>query len=204
MSYFDFVDKVVYINLAERTDRKDTILAQLKRIVPDEKVVRFDAIKVWPPTEGCPMSHIAVLEMAKANRWKTVMVLEDDAILPLTEKFEKGYASLVDIVSRPYDAIVLGLLNPTYNHETKRVTSSLSTVAYIVSEHYYDTLIGNLKEGLEGLQRTGEYSVYALDQWWWKLMEKDKWFGTYPSIFIQDNTHSSISGGMYTARDDYV
>ena len=201
---FEFIDKVVYINLAERVDRKETLLQQLSTIIPDEKILRFDAIKVYPQYVGCSMSHIAVMEMAKVNGWKNIMVLEDDAILPSSHKFKEGYSNLIDIVNKPYDAIVLGLLASEYNLSTKRVYRSLGCLAYIVNSHYYDTLIANFKEGLEGLQRTNTYSIYAIDQWWWKLMAKDAWYGTYPSVFIQDNTFSSISGGMCCVRDDYL
>ena len=200
---FEFVDKVVYINLDERQDRRATIEPILHKLFKPEQIIRFPAIRYSPGYVGCTKSHIAVLEMAKKHGWKNVLVLEDDAITSVPEKFEKGYAVLEELVKKDYDAIVLALLNPNINKTTYKTTRSLSTSAYLVNSHYYDKLLANFNEGLDGLLKTNTYSVYALDQWWWKLMQKDNWFGTLPSVFIQSNTWSTISGGMYTAQNHY-
>ena len=73
----------------------------------------------------------------------------------------------------------------------------------MVNKHYYGVLLSNFKEALEKQESGEKYSLCAGDQWWWKAMKRDNWFGTMPSIFIQDNTISSISGQMYRARDHY-
>ncbi len=66
--YWRFVDKVVYINLAKRTDRRESIEFQLKKVgVPPEKIIRFEAIENENGTLGCTLSHISVMEMAEKN-----------------------------------------------------------------------------------------------------------------------------------------
>lgn len=75
------IDKVVYINLNKRKDRRVRIARQLKAIgVPREKIVRFEAIEEAPGYIGCIKSHILVLQMAQQNGWKNVLILEDDMV----------------------------------------------------------------------------------------------------------------------------
>jgi glycosyl transferase family 25 len=201
---FDFVDKVIYINLDNRPDRKERLLSDLLQKIPKHKIVRFSAIKHTPGWIGCAKSHIAVLDMAQKNNWKNILVLEDDAIMNKPDKVKTGYENLEKIVNGNWDGICLGLLNAKYDSKTMRITQSLSTVAYMVNRSYFDTLKKNFEEALTNLEKTKEYSVYAIDQWWWKLMKTDKWFGTMPSIFVQNNTFSDISGIMYKAKDNYI
>jgi glycosyl transferase family 25 len=42
---FETVEKVVYINLAHRTDRRAQIEEELRKVFPDEKIVRFEAVR---------------------------------------------------------------------------------------------------------------------------------------------------------------
>ena len=76
----EHIDKIIYINLDSREDRKHEILEEFKRLqIPEDKIIRFTAIR--HETEGaigCSQSHIAVLKMAIENNWKNYMVLEDD------------------------------------------------------------------------------------------------------------------------------
>ncbi|WP_341268848.1 glycosyltransferase family 25 protein [Morganella morganii] len=79
--HWGFVDKVVYINLAERTDRQESIEFQMKKAgIPQNKIIRFDAIKNENGTLGCTLSHIGVMAMAAEENWENVLVLEDDMI----------------------------------------------------------------------------------------------------------------------------
>lgn len=201
---FEFVDKIIYINLAKRTDRKERLLSDLLKVCPKDKIIRFDAIHHNPGWIGCAKSHIAALEIAQKNNWKNVLILEDDAILNSPAKVNIGYENLQKIVSGHWDGICLGLLNSVYDQNTMRISQSLSTVAYMVNNHYYSVIIDNFKEALAKLEETREYSNYAIDQWWWKIMKRDNWFGTNPSVFIQSKTYSDISSEIYHATDDYL
>ena len=102
---FGFVDKIVYINLAQRKDRDQHIRAQLKQVgIPDNKIVRFDAIKHDRGQIGCTLSHIAVLKMAIREGWSNMLVLEDDA---LWSSFESGYKIFLESWAS-HDVVVLG------------------------------------------------------------------------------------------------
>jgi glycosyl transferase family 25 len=195
---FEFIDKVVYINLEHRTDRKIEI-EQVLSDFPQEKVLRFNAIKESHGGIGCTKSHIAVLELAIENNWKNYLVVEDDAIW--SSNALKSYELLVQLIEKPYDVIVLGSVYPKYDSNYK-VSSVQSGTAYIVSQQYYSTLLQNLKEGLQGFLQTGNYPVYALDQYWKRIQPLGNWYCVIPSLMIQrpgysDIEKSVINNGQY-------
>ena len=181
----EFVEKIVYINLEHRTDRK----AQIEEVLKDvsDKVVRFNAIKHPHGGIGCSQSHIAVLEMAQKKGWKNVLIIEDDA---MWNNFEIGYPILEDLIQKPYDVIVLGSTHAI--HADYKITKCQTTTAYIVNSEYYQTLLNNFKEGLNGLVTTGQYNTYELDQYWKRLQLLGNWYAVIPSLIIQRPGFSDI------------
>jgi glycosyl transferase family 25 len=192
---FEFIDKVVYINLDHREDRRTSILKQLE-VFPSEKVIRFPAIREENGAIGCTKSHIAVLEMAIANKWKNVLILEDDAIW---NKFDEGYSRLEKLVQNPYDVIVFGSTLAEYDKETFRLTKGHTTTAYLVSNHYYEPILGNFKYGLKRLVETGIDRFYAIDRFWQHLQIRDKWYCIIPCLMYQTPSWSDILGRVATS-----
>jgi glycosyl transferase family 25 len=185
---FEFVDKVIYINLEHRIDRKEQIESELQKYFPIEKIQRFNAIKHQHGGIGCTQSHIAVLEIAIQNNWSNYLVIEDDA---MWSNFQKGYSLLEQLIQKPHDVITLGVAHATYTPELKLLSGQTAT-AYIVQQHYYETLLQNFKEGLQAFLSTGHYGVYAIDQYWKRLQQKDNWYCVIPSLIIQRPSYSDI------------
>jgi len=183
---FEFVEKIVYINLEHRTDRK----AQIEDVLKDvsDKVIRFNAIKEDHGGIGCTKSHIAVLEMAIREGWKNYLVVEDDA---MWSNFEKGYEKLENLLKNPFDVITLGIVRADYTPEFKLI-SGQTTTSYIVQKHYYEKLLKNFKEGLNGFLSTGNYPVYSIDQYWKRIQPLDNWYCIIPSLMIQRPGYSDI------------
>ena len=185
---FEFIEKVVYINLEHRTDRRAEIESELSRI-PPQKVQRFNAIKHERGAAGCTQSHIAVLEMAISEGWSNYLVVEDDATWV---NFDKSYPILEKLARDPYDVIVLGSVFPKVDERFK-LTSCQTTTAFIVHRDYYQTLLQNFKESLKGFLETGNYPTYALDQYWKKLQPHGNWYAVVPSMMIQRPSFSDIN-----------
>ena len=183
------IGRVVYINLDERVDRKQQIQQELATVFPD--VERFAAIKRSPGFIGCSMSHIAVLERAKAEGWPSVFIVEDDFAW---RNKEVGLPVLEQLLKKPYDVIVLTGTYVTADPKTLRLKSCQTATAYVVAAAYYDTLLANYKEGLAGLEATGNYPMYALDQYWKRLQPRDRWFIVQPILGIQRPSFSDIEG----------
>jgi glycosyl transferase family 25 len=186
---FQEIEKVVYINLEERTDRRAEIEKQLS-IFHHEKIVRFNAIKHQNGAIGCSMSHIAVVEMAIQNNWKNVLIVEDDMIW---NQFNIAYPIYQKLISKPYDVVCLGGACVDYDRQTYKAIYVSTTTAYLVNNHYYQTLLANFKEGVEQfIKHEDKHSLYALDRNLMKLMPKDNWFVIQPALCVQKPGYSNI------------
>ena len=192
---FDFVDKIVYINLADRADRRVSIEHVLKDISP-AKISRFDAIRHEKGAAGCSMSHKAVIELAIKNGWKNCLVLEDDAVWGDLS----GYHLLKKLASRPFDVITLGTTFTKFDHDTYKLYSGQTTTAYLISDHYYQTYLDNINTGLEKLLETGKGTSYALDIYWKQLQARDNWYCVMPCLMTQKEGYSDIEN----AKVDYT
>lgn len=184
---FEFIEKVVYINLENRKDRRLSIEKELS-IFPKENVLRFNAIHHKKGHIGCSMSHIAVLEMAIKEQWSNILIMEDDAAWT---NFSKGYSILKDLIAKPYDVILLSS-HTSQIDSSYRVTSALSLTAYIVNASYYQTLLNNFKEGLgHFLVNPGKPWYYCIDKYWRVLLKKDLWYALKPNMMYQKAYHSN-------------
>lgn len=184
----DTIEKVIYINLEHRTDRKEQVESELLKVFPLEKIVRFNAIKHKIGAIGCSMSHIGALEMAIENKWKNVLIVEDDL---QWNNFEKGCTILSSLVKKQYDAIVLSGHEVSYNKQTYKLFSCCARTAYLVQNHYYETLLNNFKEGLARLQ-TNLMSQYRGDRYWNRIQARDNWYIIIPQMCIQRPSFSDI------------
>ena len=77
------IQKVMYINLAKRTDRRRLILGELESLeIAPESIIRIEAVDAAhcseSPLECCARSHIAALEHAILQDLDAVLILEDD------------------------------------------------------------------------------------------------------------------------------
>lgn len=194
---WDFVDKVVYINLAKRPDRNEHMKEMTK--IFGKKVLRFEAIEETPGYLGCAKSHIGVLELAIQENWKNVLVLEDDADW---NHFEQNYKRLEALSTRIYDVILLGGV-AVQKDSVDRVHSSQTATSYLIQNHYYNTLLTNFKEAYNGLQTEG-YGRYAIDQHWKHLQSRDVWYIlSSPCMIYQKPDYSDIENTHVDYRDAF-
>lgn len=185
---FNFIDKVIYINLEERYDRKDQIEKELSIFSPD-KVIRFNAIKHEKGLIGCGMSHIKCLEMAQKNNWKNVLIVEDDM---KWSNFDKAYPILEKLATQNYDVIMLGGTFARYRPENYKLEFAATATAYLVNNHYYNTILTTFNESLSKLIQTYYPPHYAHDVYWRDIQYKDNWYIVVPSLCIQRKSYSNI------------
>jgi len=184
---FDFVEKIVYINLSHREDRKQQILSEFSRVgVPKHLIERFDAIKHERGAIGCTMSHIAVLKMAIQQGWQNYIVLEDDI---QWNNFENGYSTLSQCYDK-YDVVILGGSHPRF--QDNKLVYCQTTTGYVVNKHYYTKLLANFEEGLSGLLLSGNIPQFAIDIYWNRLIQSDNWGIIRPSLVVQRPGYSDI------------
>lgn len=150
----NYFDKIYCINLDSRTDRWKKCSEQFEKM--DLSVERFSAIdknNIYNPTQlsdgqyACALSHLGVMQMAKAQNLNNILIFEDDVVLSnnISEVFEKNIKSVPD------DWIMLYLggshLNGTVHveHDVYRMNASLTTHAYALKGVVLDALANNIE-----------------------------------------------------------
>jgi len=165
---------VLYINLDKRKDRKEHIEKQFEDF---KSVERVDAIDTpHNGYEGCVLSHIKALNIAKEKGYEEVMICEDDFEWVNREHFV--YPEI------DFDVCMIsGKINKkefiSWNYN--KVLDGRHTDCYLIKKHFYDKLIHNFKEGYEKLKINNEHCNY-IDVYWLSL-QKENMFIT-PSLTI--------------------
>lgn len=78
---FSFFSKIYCINRESRKDRWEKCLIEFAKL--DLDVQRFNAVEGGE--KGCMLSHINILRDAKQNRYRRILILEDDVEFLVTE-----------------------------------------------------------------------------------------------------------------------
>jgi hypothetical protein len=183
-----------YINLASRPDRKQHVESQLNIIGINAE--GFNAIKLPNGALGCSMSHLKCLEIAKANSWPHLLIVEDDIKFLKPDVF-KTQLNLFLSKHKGWDVVLIGGNNvPPYtkiDDTCVKVTTCQTTTGYLVNAHYFDTLIDNFRTGIKKLIEFPEQPInYAIDKYWFQLQRRDNWFLIIPLTVTQREDYSDI------------
>ena len=183
-----------YINLLTRPDRKQHVETQLNMLGITAE--RFNAIKLPNGALGCSMSHLKCLEMAKANSWPHLLIVEDD-IKFLNPQLFKSQLNLFLSNHKSWDVVLIGGNNiPPYtkiDDTCVKVSTCQTTTGYLVNSHYFDILIDNFRTGIKNLlEFPDKHVLYAIDKYWFQLQKRDKWFLIIPLTVTQREDYSDI------------
>lgn len=214
---WEFIDKVIYINLDHREDRREIMKTFfMEGKVPEDKIIRFSAVQDTPGIIGAAKSHIGSLKLAIQNNWKNVLILEDDL---QWNNFEENYKKLEKLIlNTNYDVCLLGGEYIEIKQEFQ-IKSSFGTISYIVNSSYYKTLLSNFETGL--LKKINEvprkkyifspayeeYRIhflknnnlyYNIDVYWIKLQLKDNWIGIVEPMCKQVESYSDNNNKIST------
>jgi glycosyl transferase family 25 len=194
MDKIEDIKHCFYINLDSRTDRKKHVEQQLTTLGLPFK--RFKAINLANGAIGCSMSHLSLLNKAKAEKMPHIMIVEDDIKFLNPVLFKKHMTHFLKTVE-DFDVLLLAGNNmPPFYHVNKscvKVSRCQTTTGYLVKQHYYDTLINNIKDGIAKLMKEPtKHVAYAIDKYWFQLQEKDNWYLIIPLSVIQREDYSDI------------
>ena len=174
------IDKIFYINLDKRTDRREEIEKELETFeLPYE---RFPAFYNQMGIAGCTKSHLSVIKLAKERGYKNILIFEDDFMFLISkEELEEQLTEFFNL-NINYDICMLAFDHQkepiNINNEinvVKRIVETQSASAYIVNQNYYDVLIKLYERALPLLIETGHHWIYANDQVWKSLQKTDIW-----------------------------
>ena len=175
------IDKIIYINLDHRTDRKAEIEGELEKFNLLDKTERYPAICVKEQgILGCTMSHLEVFKLAKARHYKNVLILEDDfQFLISKEEFEQ---QLTDFFTEniEYDVCMISY-NLIQSELTAypfllKVNEAQTASGYIVNHTMYDRLIQLFEEAIPPLRNTQYHWIYANDQIKKRMQPTSNWY----------------------------
>jgi len=193
----EFISKIhtFYINLLLRTDRKEHVEKELKKIGVVENVERFNAIKLDNGALGCSMSHLKCIETAKQKDYEYVFICEDDITFINPQLFLDQLNGFLS-TDRLWDVILVAgnnMIPYTWIDGTCiKVSNCQTTTGYIVKREYYDKLINNFKEGIQKQIKEPNVAEYKIDKHWFKLQRDDNWFLIIPLSVIQREDYSDI------------
>ena len=188
------IQHAFYINLDSRPDRKQHVERQLGIIGINAQ--RFKAIKLQNGALGCSMSHLKLIETAKANNWPHILVVEDDILFTNPSLFVQQCNKFLSTHKEFDVALISGNNIPPYREiddTCVQVTKCQTTTGYLVQNHYFDTLIQNYKMGIQNLMREPEnHRIYAIDKFWFNLQAIHKWYLIIPLTVAQREDYSDI------------
>ena len=143
----------VCINLDRRPDRWERMQAEFARHGIDG-VRRFSAVdgtavvlpSHWKYTAGaygCLLSHVAVIEEARARDADSVLIFEDDTVFD--PEFTAKFASFVAKVPSDWDMLYFGALHKDepvrLSEHVYRITKANSTYAYALRRTVFDAFL---------------------------------------------------------------
>ena len=183
----------LYINLSERTDRKEHFETRVKSNMFFSNINHMDAIKHPISATGCSLSHLTILKKFENTEYPYIAVMEDDFFILEQNNFNdfvKDFESIQN--STDWKIIVLTPTGISINSTTemsnanfKRIINNQTTTGYIIKKEMIPILIKNVEECI-GMQLQGvPIHISAIDIYWKKLQNE------YPFYY-----YSKIYGGQ--------
>jgi glycosyl transferase family 25 len=185
-----------YINLEQRPDRKNCCELQLQSV--GIQAQRFNAIKVQNRLFGCIMSHLKCLQIAKENEWDHLVIIEDDIEFSEPIVFKEQLDKYLTNKNKMDWDVILFSGNNIHPYEVDsdycvKVTNCQTITSYMVNNHYFDTLISNIKECVQFLlKESTNQQRCVLDKYWFQMQQKDRWFLITPLTVNQRHDCSVI------------
>jgi GR25 family glycosyltransferase involved in LPS biosynthesis len=210
-SMCESIDKIYIINLKNRTDRWKLCLEQLQKynitnykrfnaIKPDLKKIkkihysknnlRIGGNKYIIGALGCKLSHLNIVQEAKKNGYKKILILEDDFLLTkdFIDKLQKVMKDIEDNkihINMLYLGFSIIRKNPykdTVIPNLKQITNGHTTHAYMLNSEFYDTIIKEVT------------TCYCeIDVCYANMQKKYKGiYGVYPCLISQRESYSDI------------
>jgi len=189
----EHIQKIIYINLDKRADRREQIEREFARM--NLTATRFPAIECTPGNVGCFKSHLAVLKQAREENLENVLIMEDDfKFIVKKQTFERNMADFFNL-NIPYDVLMLSYNlagSEPYNGIVSYARKAYTASGYIVHRRFYDTLINLYEETLPQLIETNRGELYVNDVVWQRLQPQSQWFYFNRRIGKQRPSYSDI------------
>jgi GR25 family glycosyltransferase involved in LPS biosynthesis len=210
-----FFHRIYCINLDSRQDRWRYVSGHLASVGLGE-VERFSAIDVrndpkLRPHErllrdnfsllgmcGCMLSHRRIIELAKAQRLRNVLVFEDDVRI-LEENVDSLDEALAQLEKLEWDVFYLGAtylfkLELAGDVLVRVANGAYATHAIAYNHTIYDQILNVLPAEPEDYLASNAFQVNALDKWLQAgPFDRRRFYGTNPIMAVQGLQESDIA-----------
>jgi len=200
------IDIIYYINLDHRTDRKEQILQELKKMnIPDSKIQRIPGIYTKGfGVLGCAQTHLKTLETFMESNYNNCLILEDDFMFLYDEKTTNYYLDNFFKKIPNFDMCMLGAAlhgpcNDTIHPYIKHANGNVSGGSgYIISRSFGPMLIKNISDSSRLLEYVKMVSghivtVYCHDIYWRGIQIGTSWYVLNPILGVQRESYSDIA-----------
>jgi GR25 family glycosyltransferase involved in LPS biosynthesis len=175
------INKIFYINLDKREDRKEEIETELRTYDLIDNAERIQAIET--PGQGilgCTMSHLNSIKLAKERCYNNILILEDDFQFVISkEEFENQLQTFFENQIH-YNVCMISYniqrSEPTQYPFLKKVIEAQTASGYIVHHSFYDKMIELYEWAIPLLRDTKQHWHYANDQCWKRLQPEANWY----------------------------
>jgi glycosyl transferase family 25 len=207
-----YIDKIFYINLDKRTDRREQIEAELAKMGLEGE--RFAAF--YTPESGilgCGLSHLELLKLARKRGYHNVLILEDDFEFVVSkERMEELLEQVLDFNNGyhlEYDVLMVSYIIQKSEEVhgcplIRKVIDGQTASGYIVHHKYYDTLIHLYEWSVPLLEKTNEHWNYGNDSVWKRLQPNDNWYYLVNRLGKQRASFSDNKMCVVENNDGYV
>jgi glycosyl transferase family 25 len=193
------INKIVYINMDARTDRKSILLREFERVgFPEDKIMRFPASSYHGcANTGCLLSHANALEMAYNMNFQNVLILEDDFVfIEDTQKIHNDIKSFFEL-KIDWDVVMFttcaAVLSENTNSLISRISSSGNGAGYLVNRPMMLELSTLFKANVENLFSTKQHWIYQNDILWKTIMPTSQWYMFNHYLGYQKEGYSDLS-----------
>lgn len=200
----DKINKFFYINLSERTDRKELIEKELQKLeIPQEKIFRFDAIRDNNGALGCAKSHFSLIKSFLESDDEVWSIIEDDMTFLTNKEIIDIYVNeyLEDNNAHFFNGSVTSLQKTNYSENLNRILIGYTTGWYIIKKTYAHIIFDSLKESVMGLLKGGSHTNYACDVVWKKYYNTHNFVTSRKLLAIQRPNISDVCCGSGNFTD---
>ena len=196
----EHIDKIIYINMDARTDRRAELEAEFVRLgIPEDKIMRFPASSYnGCPNTGCLVSHANVIHLAYEMGYQNVLVLEDDfRFIEDAAKVNADIGAFFDM-KLDWDVLMLttcsAVVIPEYvGYLASRISSSTNGAGYLVNRPMMMELVELFDSNVENLFNTKAHWLYQNDILWKSLMPTKQWYMFNHYLGYQVGGYSDLS-----------
>jgi hypothetical protein len=179
----DKIDKIFILCHTTLQNQSTDVIIQkmIEYDIPIEKIIFIQSEK----KELSSWYHIQALQIAIEQKYQHIWILEESFTFHVSKDHFYQYLTYFFNQNISWDIVMLALNVSGSEHKVEKITNkpfiqkiifSQNQTSYLISQHYYQTLLENIQESYQKLLIHHQHWLYSLDVYWKSLQEKDQWY----------------------------